>query len=540
MNLKFSPIKILIFLAAFVNLSSAFNPPEVGEYTPFFTFAGTSNKYKSLKASLIGESYVNYDGKIYEIVEYQSYFLYNTDIGIGIFDGGSYNGRKIFYYIPTLIKKSLYCRYPNSHYEGSFGSYSFYCSGHPVNPYSERKAAVGLYYLYTVPVATCKANENFNTQTKKCEAPCPTGQTWDESGDKCYVDCTDVSHNKWGGTNGSCVDCSNESDPIGVIKCFCNSLGLNPILPDYGHDFSRDKYSEIGVIGIHNCPSGNCKDLTPQYGYKFSYTIRGKYYYPLREGLCEDGTRFPFKVPAENLEDNNESNKTSPTDKKDDNKTSSKDPKDPATPSTPSQNGNQTATPSDPNNPSGVGSGSGLDGGDGNNGSGSNNSTGGRNGSSSFGSDGSGTGSDSNSDSLKGSGNCYEDGDDLNCNGYLLSFSDIKDDIAKIANRLIDHYNDMYAKFSGVRAAYDQLMDILKGNGLNTFKKGYDVKNCPVSFDINLGSGYRKVIKIDICEGFSSVRSAMYYIFYLVFFGLFLVLFLKLVSKLFTNPFKVI
>ena len=504
MNLKFSPIKILIFLAAFVNLSSAFNPPQFGGYTSFFTFAGTSSKYKNLDASLIGESYIKYDGKIYEIVEYQSYFLYNTDIGIGIFDGGSYNGRKIFYYVPTLTKKSLYCRYPNSNYEDSFGSYSFDCRDYPTNPYSERKVADGLYYLYALPIATCKANENFNTQTKKCEAPCQKGQSWDENSNRCFNDCTDKNNNKWGFTDGSCIDCSGEKTPAGVMTCYCKYFGVKP-----------DGYDQ------------------PGFGTGF-IKIPGLYPEGFDGAECEGGIGFVYKDPrTDPVEiDNNktgesgggsknpDSNSTNSGNKgdnskdknkdKDDNKTSPKDPKDPATPSIPSENGNQTATPANPSDPNGGGSNSGSGGGN-NGGSGS------------------------------GKGNDKSDFDGLKYNLDDFRLDDIESDVKGFSDSILKKYDAFISNFDSFREEYNRLMGLLKSeNAFENFTKSSQVNSCPRSFSIEISSFRRENITIDICESLSKVRPALYSIFYIVFFIAFLYLTIKFSLRLFSNPFRVI
>ena len=524
MNLKFSPIKILIFLAAFVNLSSAFNPPQVGEYTSFFTFAGTSSKYKNLDASLIGESYIKYDGKIYEIVEYQSYFLYNTDIGIGIFDGGSYNGRKIFYYIPTLIKKSLYCRYPNSHYEGSFGSYSFDCRDYPVNPYSERKAAVGLYYLYAVPVATCKANENFNTQTKQCEAPCGKGQSWDQDSNKCYIDCTDKAKNMWGYPDGSCMNCSKEKTYIGAAKCICKY---------FGKKFTPPAKVE-GLQPVNGIPIGN--------GY-------------YRE-TCDDGTQFDFKSPGEGNDeapkydnnstqigqddgnktkpqDQNSSNSSNPKDKnkdKDNNKTSPKDP------TTPNQNGNQTATPANPADPNG--SNNGGESSPGSNG-GSNSGTAGDGGSSSNNNkNGSNGGSDHGIPNGDPKGDNY---DGLKYDSDSFRLDDIESDVKGFSDSILKRYDEFMVNFSGFKDEYNRLMGLFKGEStFESFIKPNQVNSCPRSFSIEISDSIHKNITIDICESLSKIRPALYSIFYIVFFMAFLYLTIKFSLRLFSNPFRVI
>lgn len=506
MNLKFSPIKILIFLAAFVNLSSAFNPPQVGEYTSFFTFAGTSSKYKNLDASLIGESYVKYDGKIYEIVEYQSYFLYNTDIGIGIFDGGNYNGRKIFYYIPTLTKKSLYCRYPNSHYEGSFGSYSFDCRDYPTNPYSERKVAVGLYYLYAVPVATCKANENFNTQTKKCEAPCVKGQSWDQDSNKCYIDCTDKAKNMWGYPDGSCMDCSKEKTYIGAAKCICKY---------FGKKFTPPAKVE-GLQPVNGIPIGN--------GY-------------YRE-TCDDGTQFDFKSPGEGNDeapkydnnstqigqddgnktkpqDQNSSNSSNPKDKnkdKDNNKTSPKDP------TTPNQNGgNQTATPANPADPNGS-----------NNGGGSNSGSGGGNsgGSNNNGSSGGGTTIIDNGGSSGGKGN--DKGDSYGTFNGKVDYSDLKADADSYMSGLSGAIGDIKSKFDGFAGGLNQFLENVKGNGLSSFQKRAVPDSCAIDRTVSLFGKWSADIKIDLCKFAYILRPIVYYIFYLFLFVSFLILCVKL------------
>ena len=119
---------------------------------------------------------------------------------------------------------------------------------------------------------TCQPGENFNTSTGKCVAPCEAGQKWDQATNKCFVDCTDVNKNKWGFTDGFCVDCSSKTTKNDVQKCYCEGIGS---APDWGVTTSKDN-----VIWT---------------------------------GLCKNGLAFNFKDPkTPDIKDNNKTDPSNP------------------------------------------------------------------------------------------------------------------------------------------------------------------------------------------------------------------------------------
>lgn len=501
MNLKFSPIKILIFLASFSISSFSFEGFEIGMYTKFFPTEWINTK---VEASLINESFVKYDDKIYEIIAYRTGFVASKTPFEGFYL--AQRGVKLFYF-PSSKSESLQCYKDGTSYYGFYQEASKLCMGPTGSDSSFVPVTVSrIVELLIKPVtAACKANENFNTQTKKCEAPCGKGQSWDQDSNKCYIDCTDKAKNMWGYPDGSCMDCSKEKTYIGAAKCICKY---------FGKKFTPPAKVE-GLQPVNGIPIGN--------GY-------------YRE-TCDDGTQFDFKSPGEGNDeapkyDNNstqigqdDGNKTKPQDQnssnssnskdknkdKDDNKTSPKDPKDPATPSIPSENGNQTATPANPSDPNGGGSNSGSGGGN----SGGSNNNGSSGGTTIIDNGGSGSGKGNDKGDSYGTFNGKVDYSDLETqnNSFLSGY---KDAISGITKGWEDFKNGL-----------NQFIDNVKGNGMRAVARRDIPKSCPISRNVTvLDKVYN--ISIDFCKILEPISGSMYYLFYVIFFAGFLYLIVKI------------
>ena len=308
MNLKFSPIKILIFLSFFISITNAYTYHGVlSRILPPSDFNPNS------KVTLLGTGYIKYNNKIY------SY----TPNNIEAFNAekSKYTSNSYFRFkgdVPSDIllisprEDTLYCQDINDREKYNWSTTDCLNPGEGPATYSGyfwTKVKIGYYAASVLTyVTTCKANENFNSQTQKCEAPCQKGQSWDVKNNICFHDCTDINSNKWGFSNGmpqgQCIDCSDKKTSNQVVDCFCmassGSVGVHSVFEDYGNGF--------------------------------------------KGGTCEDGSTFPFKDPDAPSVDNNQT-------------------ADPANPNPYKPDNNSTA-PADPNNGSTSGGSSGSSGGD--------------------------------------------------------------------------------------------------------------------------------------------------------------------------------
>ena len=492
MNLKFS----LIFFSVFLTSSFSFEGFEIGMYTKFFPTEWINTK---VEAILINESFVKYDDKIYEIIAYRTGFVASKTPFEGFYL--AQRGVKLFYF-PSSKSESLQCYKDGTSYYGFYQEASKFCMGPTGSDSSFVPVTVSrVVELLIKPVtAACKANENFNTQTQKCEAPCQKGQSWDQENNKCYIDCTDKNSNKWGYPDGSCIDCSGEKTPAGVMTCYCKYFGVKP-----------DGYDQPG-FGTNFADLG---DLPKGY----------------HRSSCEDGGGFVYKDPAsdpvetdnnktgesgggsKNPDNNstNSGNKGDNSKDKDGNKTSPKDP------TTPNQNGNQTATPANPSDPNGS-----------NNGGGSNpGSSGGSNsGSNNNGSSGGGTTIINNGGSNGGKGN--DKGDVYGTFNGKVDFSDLKSDADSYMNGLSGAIGDIKSKFDGFSGGLNQFLENVKGNGLSSFQKRAVPDSCPIDRTVSLFGKWSADIKIDLCKFAYILRPIVYYVFYLFLFVSFLILCVKL------------
>ena len=503
MNLKFSPIKILIFLSFFISISNAYDYQGVlSRILPYPDFKSNS------QILLLGNYYIRYNNVIYSYKDYV--FSFNSEKS----DHTSKSYFKFRDGVPVEImlilprEDTLYCQDKNDRQNYRWGTTDCLDPGEGPAEYSAyffTKTKIG-YFIHSPLnyVATCKANENFNTQTQKCEAPCVKGQSWDQENNKCYIDCTDKAKNMWGYPDGSCIDCSGEKTPAGVMTCYCRYFGLKP-----------DGYDQPG-FGTNFADLG---DLPKGY----------------HRSSCEDGGGFVYKDPASDPveTDNNktggpgggsknpDSNSTNSGNKgdnskdKDGNKTSPKDP------TTPNQNGNQTATPANPADPNGSNNGGGS-----NSGSGGGSNGGGSNNNESSGSNGGGTTIIDNGGSSGGKGN--DKGDFYGTFNGKVDYSDLKADADSYMSGLSGAIGDIKSKFDGFAGGLNQFLDNVKGNGLSSFQKRAVPDSCAIDRTVSLFGKWSADIKIDLCKFAYIFRPIVYYVFYLFLFVGFLILCVKL------------
>ena len=341
------------------------------------------------------------------------------------------------------------------------GSLCLNNNSHEIYPNSYKKVTFSIYKKYSISkITTCQPNEHFNTETKQCQS-CPEGYSWNPATNSCYKDCTDLNKNMWGLADGKCIDCSIEKRDVDVARCYCKY---------YGSDYDNEGFTGTPV------PDG------------------GNVSFYWWAGSCKNGMKYKFKSPE--------------------------------TPDTPDAPDNPNP---DPNNPGG---------GNGNNGGGNGNNGGGNgNGKDGDGKDDQYCKKNPNDPICKsgpgggGGGNIGngKDGDkdkdkEPKFNEKDFDYSDIEKDAEGFKDGVLNHHKDMYSRFDNFRSGYDQLMDNIKGKGLNTFKSKGIVNSCPKSFKVDFGSYGSKTVNIDICKEFSKLKGAFYHIFYLFFFVYFLFL----------------
>lgn len=380
--------------------------------------------------------------------------------------------RDLYYYDPSFSKSTVICQKDNSDYLG--------CSKHGYDDQfgkdpSFKKVEFSFFKKMAISFLTsCNPDEHFNTQTKQCQK-CKENESWDPETNTCFNDCRkDGKINKFAFTDGSCIDCSGEKDPLSVLKCICRGYGNSSIDPTFW--------------GKNGGSLDGCQ----------------------LEGSCGDGSiQHSFTNPNCKPDNNPDPN---PDPKPDENKTKPDDPK-----------------PDNPDNPQpnpGGGSGGGNGGGGGGNGGGKedkpspNPGTGDNpegkpnpNPNPGGGSGGGGNGNNKDSEAKFNKGD-FDDGD-------------LEKERNSLYNGIVKHINDNLSKFDGIREGVDQFLKNVQGKGFETVKTSIKSK-CPMKKEIPLPNGGSKDITVDLCEYVSPASEISYYAFYVGFAVGGFLLFLKL------------
>lgn len=213
-----SLIKIPLFLIFLCMGVFGFDFPQPNPYSAFRN-SNLFSGMEKVKAELISDKYIKSGNDIYKINAVYYFFIDSFNKHEGFY----FNG--YFYFVDSPLKKA-YCFWADT----SLSSYTRNCYvSHP-------PPAVEVEYRNSVEftvakIATCQADENFNTDTQQCQK-CPDGQSWNPATNSCFNDCTDLNKNKYGFTDGSCADCSGEKESFDVKKCYCNFIGSTPRLQD--------------------------------------------------------------------------------------------------------------------------------------------------------------------------------------------------------------------------------------------------------------------------------------------------------------------
>lgn len=414
---------------------------------------------KKIDADLINSKYFRFNNDIYKIEATWYFFVLVPSSIQGLAKGG------LYFYFFNYQQKTTYC-------EGSMNSDrdTFSRNCHTSATHRTKVDYIDVVQFTASKIATCQPDENFNTETQQCQK-CPEGQSWDKENNRCFPDCSDVNKNKWGFTDGSCIDCSSSKLKVDVGHCYCNSRGTS---------FDPHKILPILSNGLYGA-------------------------------TCVDGEYFEFKDPN-----------TPDVPKPDNNNT---------TPSNPGGSGNQNPGGSGGDNGGGSGGnqggGSGGNGGNSGGGSGGQDNQGGNTGGSGGNNNGNNQG---NGNSVGGSGGSGSDNGkdkDAKFDPKDFDFKDLEKDVNDFKSKYSDALDTVYNSFTNTKQGIEQFIANVQGKGMNGITKKNVPTTCPRIYTINF-NGYPSELNFDFCKVVSPASGAFYHLFYVIFFLGFLMLIVKL------------
>lgn len=434
---------------------------------PYKSDYSTTLLGSNIYVEFIGNEFVRIDNNYYRISQ-KSDFIFNlrhkTGSGYNLYDYSSNQSIFILQYYSSEFEQAKIKCWVN-------GNYVQTCGPGLSDAQDETFSYFNQWYIEYKATCDSSKNEIFSKKLSRCVS-CPAGQSWDDDGGKCFIDCTDKNKNKWGFTDGSCADCSGEKDSNGVKKCYCNFIGSKPRLQSV----------EI---------------------------IDGDFYFT----SCENGSEFWYKKPG--------------TPDSDDNKTKP-DPNNPNPGDKPNPGGDNGGGGGNPGGDSGGGSGGGNGGGGGGNGGGKedkpnpNPGTG----------DNPGDKPNPNPNPGGGSGGGNGGGDkdkdgNAKFNERDFDYSGLKNDMDNFKSQYKSALDGVVKDLDGFKNGVDQFINNIQGNGLASIDKQSKPTTCVKKYDIEF-FGYASSIEFDFCKVASTVSGAFYYIFYAFFFYCFLILIVKI------------
>lgn len=424
---------------------------------PYKSDYSTTLLSSNIYVQFIGNEFVRIDNNYYRISQ-KSDFIFNlrhkTGSGYNLYD---YSGNQsvfiLQYYSGEFEQAKIKC-WVN-------GNYVQTCGPGLSDGQDETFSYFNQWYIEYKATCDSSKNEIFSKKLSGCVS-CPAGQSWDDDGGKCFIDCTDKNKNKWGFTDGSCADCSGEKDSDGVKKCYCNFIGSKPRLQSV----------EI---------------------------IEGDFYFT----SCENGSDFWYKKPG--------------TPDSDDNKTKP-DPNNP-------NPGGGSGGDSGGGSGGGNGGGNGGDGGGGNSGGSEDKPNPNPGNNDEFCNKNSNypkcKKKDNNSTTPgPGSGGGNNNGDNLKFNPDG-SAGEYEKDVKGFAGKFKEAAGSIVGGFNDFKKGVDQLIANIEGKGLTEFKFQPMPKACPKKYDFDV-LGKSVSFEIDYCKYLSPASNTFYYIFYILFFLVFL------------------
>ena len=429
---------------------------------PYKSDYSTTLLGSNIYVEFIGNEFVRIDNNYYRISQ-KSDFIFNlrhkTGSGYNLYDYSSNQSIFILQYYSSEFEQAKVKCWVN-------GNYVQTCGPGLSDAQDETFSYFNQWYIEHKATCDSSKNEIFSKKLSRCVS-CPAGQSWDDDGGKCFIDCNDKDKNKWGFTDGSCADCSGEKDSNGVKKCYCNFIGSKPRLQsveiiegdfyftscENGSEFWYKKPGTPDSDDNKTKPDPN--NPNPGGGSGGDSGGGGNSGGGNNPGGSED-------KPSPDPGNNDEFCKKNPNDpkcKKDDD-FCKKNPKDPKC----KKNDNNSTTPGP-----GVGN--------------------------------------NNGDNLKFS----PDG----------SAGEYEKDLKGFAGKYKEAAGSIANGFNDFKKGVDQLIANIEGKGLTDFKSQPMPKACPRKYDIDV-LGKSVSFEIDYCKYLSPASNTLYYIFYILFFLVFL------------------
>ena len=332
-----------------------------------------------------------------------------------------------------------------------------------------------LFFRLGDSLATCSANQEFNTETNKCVDPCPAGHFWNVETNSCIFDCSDEDHHKFFTNDYRCIDCSSALTKVEIAKCYCTGLGSS--------------FNNSSVVFGSNSENPN-----------FVTTF------------CDNETEISFKNVEDKMKDK-DNNSTNSSDKDKENPKPDKD-KDNPNPDKKDNNENSNNSSGESGNPS-------------------NNNSGGSSGNGSSGGGGTGVETKPNPN-YKGDGKedgksdgKGEEGKGDNVIAGKLDYGDLEKNMNNFKGDYVKAIDDSFSFVNDVKASLTDTIQKIKDGNLMSLQKSSVPTTCPLSFQIDM-TYFSKNLTFDFCKIVSPVSSSLYILFYLAFFILFLVVTIKL------------
>lgn len=352
-------------------------------------------------------------------------------------------------------------------------SYTVYSiSDNPSHPFLTYSSL--LFFRLGDLVATCGANQEFDTETSKCVDPCPAGQLWNVQTNACVVDCTDEDNHKFFTSDYSCIDCSSALTIDDIARCYCAGIGSS-YNPGYAWDPNKP-----------NIVKAHCKDET-LITFKFDKSK-------------ENSNKDKDKDKEDPNKDKDKENPNKDKDKEDPNKDKNKDN------TTPGGGGSSGSGSTD------SGGGTVAPGGDSGKDNGKDKGDGKDDGKDKGGGHGGGGGG-SNNDSNTAAGN--------------LDYDDLKKSELDTLSKYSNNVEDNFSFVKDIKQSLSDSISKIKNGNLMKLNRGNIPNTCPLSFDVDMVVTKKNIV-FDICKALSPVAPSLYIFFYIAFFLLFLALIVKL------------
>lgn len=440
---------------------------------PYKSDYSTTLLSSNIYVKFIGNEFVRIDNNYYRISQ-KSDFIFNlrhkTGSGYNLYD---YSGNQsvfiLQYYSGEFEQAKIKCWVNGNHVQT--------CGPGLSDAQDETFSYFNQWYIEYKATCDSSKNETFSKKLSGCVS-CPSGQSWDDDGGKCFIDCTDKNKNKWGFPDGSCIDCSSSKNGDDVRKCYCSAIGStwDPGVQLGQGDFflgsckdgSQFWYKNPGTPDIDDNktkPDPNNPNPGGGSGGDSGGGSGGGNGGDSGGGNSGGSQDEPNPDPGNN-DEFCKKNPNDPKCKKDDD-FCKKNPKDPKC----KKNDNNSTTP------------------------------------------GPGGGNNNNSEPK--------------FNPADFDYGDLKKDTDSFSNGYKKAIGSVLDGYDDFKNGVDQFISNIKGKGLTHVQKQEIPKTCARRYDIDF-FGYHTVLEFDFCKVVAPASTAFYYLFYIFFFGCFLMFIFKL------------